>query len=74
MPARSAGQSKWLGCPLFPGRGQSGPISRSAWNLRRPVLLWGAGGAALLVPLAVWAGEVAGPVILGAATGFESGF
>ncbi|WP_448326605.1 ComEC/Rec2 family competence protein [Sulfitobacter sp. M13] len=31
------------------------------------VLLWGAGGAALLVALAVWAGEVAGPVILGAA-------
>ena len=31
------------------------------------VLLWGAGGAALLVALAVWAGEAAGPVILGAA-------
>ncbi|MEH6673187.1 MAG: ComEC/Rec2 family competence protein [Sulfitobacter sp.] len=31
------------------------------------VLLWGAGGAALLVALAVWAGEVAGPAILGAA-------
>jgi len=70
--ARSAGHLiGWVPVCLAVGIGAYFHAARGTFGVGFAV---GAGGAALLVALAVWAGEVAGPVILGAAAGFESGF